>query len=289
MKILLIGGASQLGVDLLRNNTLHEIIAPDQAALDIRLREMISSVVNDTRPDLVINAVAFHDVPLCESDPSSSFAINCVAVRDLAIASKRVGAGFISLSTDYVFDGEKHASYLEDDKPAPLQMFGISRLAGEYAALSAAPDGVWIIRTCGLYGLSDPPAGINNFVDQRIHEARTNAALVMGSDQIVSPTYSHDLSLAMLQFIELASRPPGVYHLVNEGKCSWYEFTRAIYEIMGITAQVKPIDRSGGSGGLKRPLYSALSNTKARALGIVLPSWKSGLERYLREKYGQTT
>jgi len=107
----------------------------------------------------------------------------------------------------------------------------------------------------------------------------------MGSDQIVSPTYTHDLSKAVLQLIEHPQRKPGIYHLVNEGKCSWYELTKAIYEIMGFTVNVTPLDRGGKSGDMRRPLFSALANTKARALGISLPHWRDALERYLKEKY----
>jgi dTDP-4-dehydrorhamnose reductase len=243
-------------------------------------------VLNDYRPEAVVNTVAFDDVPLCETDPANAFMINCAAVRDLAVACRGLGAVFVTFSTDYVFDGEKKALYEEDDKPAPLQMYGISRLAGEFAALSVAPENTMIIRTCGLYGVTDAQARGVNFVDKRIEDAQSQAPLPMGGDQIVSPTYTRDLSKAVLQLIEHPGRTPGIYHLVNEGKCSWYEFTKAIYEIMGFTVAIKPVDRSGKSGGIRRPLYSALANTRARKLGIILPPWRNGLERYLLEKHG---
>lgn len=107
----------------------------------------------------------------------------------------------------------------------------------------------------------------------------------MGGDQVVSPTYTHDLSKAVLRLIEHPQRTPGVYHLVNEGKCGWYAFTKAIFEIMGLTVKLNPMDRSGKSGDMKRPLYTALANTKARALGIMLLPWRDALERYLVKKY----
>jgi dTDP-4-dehydrorhamnose reductase len=285
MKILLIGKSGQLGSDILRNNIHHRISAPDRAGLDICSREMINAVIDDYRPEVVINTTSFHDVPLCEADPLGAFMMNCVAVRDLAIACDRIGSLFVTFSTDYVFDGEKRAAYEEDDKPAPLQLYGVSRLAGEYAALSAASANTIIIRTCGLYGNSGSSSTRANFVDQRIQDAKSHASLVMGGDQIVSPTYTHDLSKAVFRLIEHPQRTPGVYHLVNEGKCSWYEFTKAIFEIMGITIKLNPMDRSGKSGDMKRPLYTALANTKARALGIMLPPWRDALERYLVEKY----
>ncbi|HTF99103.1 MAG TPA: dTDP-4-dehydrorhamnose reductase [Nitrospirota bacterium] len=287
MRILLIGKAGQLGSDILQNNVRHEIIAPDQDSCDIRSRAMVNVVFDQYRPDMVINTVDFHDVPFCENDPATAFSMNCVAVRDMAAACNNVGSLFVTFSTDYVFDGEKKASYVEDDKPAPLQMYGISRLGGEYAAMAAAPGRAMIIRSCGLYGLSDKKRGGKNFVDQRIADAESGQVQEMGGDQVVSPTYSHDLSTAVLQLIEHPEFAPGVYHLVNEGKCSWYEFTKAIYDIMGFNVRMKPVDRSGKAGDLNRPLYSALANTKARSLGILLPPWRDALQRYLIAAYGK--
>jgi len=285
VKILLIGKTGQIGSDILRNNENHQIYAPDRASFDICSRDMINAVINDYLPDAVINTASFHDVPQCEADPVRAFTVNCVAVRDLAIACSRVDSLFVTFSTDYVFDGEKQAAYQEDDNPSPLQLYGISRLAGEYAAMSAASGNTIIIRTCGLYGISGSLSSGANFVDQRIQDAKARASMVMGGDQIVSPTFTHDLSKAVLQLIEHSERTPGVYHLVNEGKCSWYEFTKAIFEIMELKVKLNPMDRSGKIGDMKRPLYTALANTKARALGIMLPPWRDALARYLVKKY----
>ncbi len=284
MKILLIGKTEQLGADILRHHTHHEFFAPDLTSMDACSPESVSSVIDDYQPEVVINTAALSDVPLCERDPARAFAVNCVAVRDLAMACSRIGALFVTFSTDYVFDGEKKASYLENDKPAPLQMYGISRLAGEYAALSAAAEHAIIIRSCGLYGKGSEASDNRNFVDQRIKDAQSQRAFEMGGDQVVSPTYTQDLTKAVLTLIDHPRRAPGIYHLVNEGKCSWYEFTKAIYDIMGLTVKVKPVDRSGKGGLINRPLYSALANTRARELGIVLPAWRNALERYLHEK-----
>lgn len=286
MKILLIGKTGQLGGDILRNNTQHEIFAPDRGELDIQSRDAIVSVINSYRPDVVINTAAFHNVPQCETEPETAFRVNCIAVRNLASACDGIGVLFVTFSSDYVFSGEKGTPYKEEDIPGPLQLYGITRLAGEYAALSAARQHTLVIRTCGLYGTSGAQSKGGNFVDKRIEDAKTQTSLEMGSDQIVSPTGTHDLSKAVLQLIEHPKKEPGVYHLVNEGECSWYEFTKAIYEIMGLPVRVIPVDRKGRSGDMRRPLYSALANTKARPLGIVLPPWWDALERYLKGKYG---
>lgn len=282
MKILLIGKTGQLGGDLLRNNPGHEIHAPAREELDLANREAIRHKLAEVAPDVVINTAAFHNVPLCETAAENAFLINCVAVKNLAEACRKLGALIVTFSTDYVFGGEKRTPYREDDQPHPLQMYGISRVAGEYAAMAAAPDNSIIIRTCGLYGRSGARSKGGNFVDNRIAEALTHDTLEMGCDQVVGPTSTDDLSRAVLRLIEHPQKQPGIYHLVNEGECSWYEFTKAIYEIAGLAVTVKPVDRGGLSGEMRRPLYSVLANTKAKELGIEMPSWRDALERYIR-------
>ncbi len=288
MKILLIGKTGQLGGDILRNNRAHDIIAPDRKELDIQSSGSINAAIERYAPDIVINTAAFHNGPQCETDPATAFLVNCVAVRNLAAACSRIGALFVTFSSDYVFGGEKRRPYHEDDKPAPLQIYGMSRLVGEHAALSTAPGLAIVIRTCGLYGASGAQSKGGNFVDKRIQDAQALTTLEMANDQTVSPTSTHDLSKAVLKLIEHPGKTPGIYHMVNEGECTWYEFTRAIYEIMGLTVTVKPVDRGGRSGDMRRPLYSALANTKARVLGIVLPRWRDALEWYLKGKYSKT-
>lgn len=286
MKILLVGKTGQLGGDILKNGVKHEIYAPGRDVLDIASKEVIESVIRNYKPSVVINTAAFHNVPLCEIDSDKAFQINCVAVRNLAVACRQSAALLITFSSDYVFGGEKRTPYLEDDKPAPLQIYGISRVAGEFAAMSAAPDNSIIIRTCGLYGISGARSKGGNFVDNRIEDAKTHTTLEMACDQVVCPTYTDDLSKAVLQLVEHRELERGIYHLVNEGECTWYEFTDAIYDIMGLTIEVRPVDRRGLSGEIRRPLYSVLANTKAKKLGITLTHWRDGLERYLRKKYG---
>jgi dTDP-4-dehydrorhamnose reductase len=287
MKILLIGRTGQLGSDLLRNNRMHEVYAPSEEQLDITVESAIDREIGGFRPDVVINTAAFHDLPVCEAEPAQAFKVNCTAVRDLARACAGVGALFVTFSTDYVFGGEKRTPYTEDDRPSPLQMYGISKLAGELAALSAAPDRCIVIRTCGLYGrVGAYGKGGANFVDKRIEDARLSTVLEMGSDQVVSPTCTDDLSRAIFRLIEHPALTPGIYHVASEGACTWYEFTLAIYEIMQIEMRVIPVDRQGLTGAMRRPLYSALANTKAAAMGIALPHWRDSLMQYLMGKYG---
>lgn len=286
MKILLIGRTGQLGGSILADPRGHEIHAPGRDELDLESRDSCERVIADLRPDVVINTAAFHNVPECEVEPLRAFAVNCRAVRDLAAACKAMDARLITFSSDYVFGGEKRTPYGEDDCPGPLQMYGISRLSGELAALATAPDYALVVRTCGLYGMSGATSKGGNFVDKRIADARAGGPLQMACDQTVAPTYTDDLAAAVLQLIEHPQAGPGIYHLVNEGECTWFEFTRAIYDLMGMPVDLQPVDRGGMSGGMRRPLYSVLANTRGRTLGITLPHWKDALSRYLHGKYG---
>jgi dTDP-4-dehydrorhamnose reductase len=284
MKILLIGRTGQLGGDLLRNGAGHEIVAPERAELDIVRPEQIRRAIEQHRPQLVINCAAFHNVPLCEEQPEQAFRINCTAVRDLAAACRESDVRLITFSSDYVFGGDakRRTPYGEEDLPRPLQVYGISRLAGEHAALSSAPEHAVVIRTCGLYGSSGARSKGGNFVDGRVADGRAGKTIEMAMEQTVAPTSTADLSKAVLALAAQARLAPGIYHLVNEGECSWYELTAAIVEVLRLPAKVVPVDRGGVSGRMRRPLYSVLANDKARRLGITLAPWRDALERYLR-------
>ncbi len=284
MKILLIGATGQLGGDLARNNPGHEIVAPGREELDLARHGEAGRSIEKLRPDTVINCAAFHNVPKCEEEPAQAFLVNCVAVRDLAAACAAQGARFITFSSDYVFGGPRSEPWREDDKPAPLQVYGISRLAGELAALANAPQQAVVIRTCGLYGRSGARSKGGNFVDGRVADARAGKRIEMASEQVVAPTSTDDLSRAVFALLE-KSPPPGLYHLVNEGACSWYEFTREIVRLAGGKSEVVPVDRGGRTGNMRRPLYSVLANTRARALGVTLRPWREALADYLRAKY----
>ncbi len=285
MKTLLIGRTGQLGGDLVRLNRDLDLVAPGRGELDITQPAQIAAAMARHRPGLVINCAAFHNVPLCEERPEEAFRVNCVAVRDLAVACREAGARFVTFSSDYVFGGDRRTPYGEDDLPGPVQMYGITRLAGENAALAAAPEHAIVVRTCGLYGASGARSKGGNFVDGRVADARAGKTIEMAMEQTVAPTSTDDLAKAVLALVQAPGAAPGIYHLVNEGQCTWYELTRAIVDILGLQAKVIPVDRGGRTGSMRRPLYSVLANNKARGLGIVLPPWRDALQRYLGRKH----
>jgi dTDP-4-dehydrorhamnose reductase len=276
-----------LGGDLLKNRGVHEVFAPGRDAVDLRRPAEIASVIAGWAPHVVINCAAFHNVPLCEQQPEEAFLINCVDLRELATVTRAAGARLVTFSTDYVFGGSgQRTPYVETDVPQPVQIYGISRLAGELAARAVAPDSTFIIRTCGLYGEQHSQSKGGNFVDRRVLEARAGQHIEMACEQVVTPTYCDDLSRAVWRILEHPDAAAGIYHLTNEGECSWYEFARAIFELTGHSPAVTPVDRGGMSGTMRRPLYSVLANTRARALGITLRPWRAALTAYLRVKWG---
>lgn len=287
--ILLIGATGQLGGSLLSGEGANRIHAPLRTELDVTDVASVRHCIETYQPKIVINTAAFHNVPVCEEHAGRALEVNCVAVYRLAAICAEKNIRLVSFSTDYVFDGGQRHPYVEADLPAPIQMYGLSRVAGERAALAAAPRHAYVIRTCGLYGEQGAASKGGNFVDKRLADAQQNSSLDMSNDQVVSPTYTADLAQAVIRLIDHPDAEPGIYHLVNQGACTWAEFTSAIYEECGLSTQVNPVDRGGLTGSMRRPHYSVLANTRAASLGIELPHWRDALKRYLHRKGLRTT
>lgn len=287
--ILLIGASGQLGGSLLSGEGASRIHAPLHTELDITDVASVRHCIETYQPRILINTAAFHNVPVCEEQAGRALEVNCVAVYRLAAICAEKNIRLVSFSTDYVFDGVQSHPYVEADLPAPIQMYGLSRVAGEHAALAAAPRHAYVIRTCGLYGEQGAASKGGNFVDKRLADAQQNSSLDMSNDQVVCPTYTADLAQAVIRLIDHPDAKPGIYHLVNQGACTWAEFTSAIYEECGLSTQVNPVDRGGLTGSMRRPHYSVLANTRAASLGIELPHWRDALKRYLHRKGLRTT
>ena len=276
-RVLLLGGSGQLGTELRRQmGERWDITAPDRQALDMESAEAAGAAVRALRPDLVVNASALHLVDVCETHFDRALAINAVAVLELARASAAVGARFVTVSTDYVFDGGSRTPYRETDAANPIQCYGISQRAGERAALAAHPEGAFVIRSCGLYG-SAPSRQKGNFVVNRLADAAKGATIEVGSDLRCTPTAAGG---ALIQLLGVA--PAGLYHLTNTGDCDWATFTAEIYRLAGVRTRVVPVDRRGAYSPV-RPSYSVLDGGKAAAHGITLRDWQSALADYVTE------
>lgn len=293
MKLFIIGKTGQLGSDISKNATLsgYDVISPSRQEFDISTiinknnRKFINKLKNN-KPDIVINCAAYNNVPESEMNQLYSFNINCIAVKNMADICNQLNIEFISFSTDYVFDGKKGNPYIETDNPNPVNMYGLTKLSGEYASLIY--ENTTIIRTCGLYGLNSTSTknGKGNFIDNRIKDSKNNTSISIDCSQIVSPTYTKDLSKAVLELIDKKNKSYNLFHLVNEGFCTWYDLTKEVYNILNIDTEVIPVDRSiNNPNSVRRPLFSALKNTRAKKLGIILSHWREALRNYLEVKY----
>lgn len=284
MKILIFGKNGQLGQELLAQAAALgiEAIGVGHAECDIAKVDQVAMTLDKYRPEAVVNATAYNLVKEAEINIEEAFAINAFAVFRLAKLCSERGIRFVTVSTDYVFDGAKGAPYTEEDAPNPLQSYGLSKLAGELAARNANSDAL-IVRTCGVYGGSTGSAAKKgNFILYILKEAEILKELEVGSAQRVNPTFARHLSVAILKLL-LAKAEGGVYHLASIGDVSWAEFAEEIMKITrGRKMKIIPVPRRDFDL-VKVPLFSALKNVKAKNLGIELPDWREGLAEYLKD------
>lgn len=282
MRILVIGGSGQVGSELVRQAPpAHAVFAPPSSALDIADAGGVAAQLEETGAQVVVNCAAYHRVVECETHAEEAFRVNCVAIRDLARACRARGAKLVSISSDYVFDGVRAEPYREDDCPRPIQVYGITRRAGECAALAEHAEGAAIVRTSAVFGVARSRSRDGNFITKCVETARKTGRLEVAVENTISPTYAADLAAALLKLIGLPTFFPGVYHLTNEGTCSWFELARYAIQELKIKCDIVPVDRGSCSGAMLRPRQSVLSNTRAAALGVRLPAWEDAVSRFL--------
>jgi dTDP-4-dehydrorhamnose reductase len=275
MSILIVGARGMLGSDLLTSlGDASRVIGTDIEDCDITDREKTLEAIAALRPNWVINAAAYTQVDRCEEEKELAFAVNGEGAANLALACKAVQARLIHVSTDYVFDGTSRIPYREDDPVNPLSVYGQSKLQGE-SAVRALLDDVTIVRTAGLYG-----KGGVNFVNtiRRLAEERDELTVV--DDQWVSPTYSVDLGRAIGLLMRASAQ--GIFHVVNSGACTWYQFACRIVQWTGSRSTVTPITSTQLKRPAARPAFSVLSTRKyTEVTGGELRSWEDALTDYL--------
>jgi dTDP-4-dehydrorhamnose reductase len=278
--VLVTGGSGQLGSDLhglLRDSCT--VRAPTRAELDVTDDGAVAAVFERSRPAIVFNCAAFHNVEVCEREEYRSFEVNARAVKRLAERCTNAGARLVHLSTNYVFDGESEHAYAEDDRPSPRSIYAISKLAGEHAALAYCPDAL-VVRSSGLYGQHGSASKGGNFVQRMVARARDQGGLRMVADQRLTPTFTTDLADALIAAVEANVR--GLLHVTNSGSCSWHEFTLGIMEIAGLDVTVGAVQTVRSPGGADRPLNGVLSSARASDVGLpTLRHWREALEDYM--------
>lgn len=275
------GAYGQLGNALKRelaDDSTIQAIYTDADTLDLTDSMALSRFFEDNPVDMVINCAAYTAVDRAESDDLKAAAINTGAVGNLGQAAAKHGMKVIHISTDYVFSGENFRPYEENDEPYPQSIYGRTKLEGE-GLLTSFSNNAMIIRTAWLYSEFG-----NNFVKTMLRLADERDEINVVCDQIGTPTYAGDLARAIHQVIRHERWQPGIYHFTNEGVASWYDFTKAIFEITGKTTKVNPIRTTQYPTPAKRPSYSVLSKDKIKLnYGIEIPYWRDSLHRCIKE------
>jgi len=285
-KILLLGNSGQVGWELHRTLlTLGDLVALDYPQIDMADPDNIHRIMNEFKPNLIVNATAYTNVDKAETEPELAMAINAAGVRILAEQAKKVSAALIHYSTDYVFDGTKGEPYIEEDKPNPLNVYGETKLAGERAI--QAIDGAYLIfRTSWVYSLRRPC-----FVTKVLGWARQHETLHIVDDQISSPTWARTLAEATAQVIAQGQSDPvdyiankkGLYHLTSEGFCSRFIWAKAILDLdpnrqEQIVKDLLPAKSNQFPTPSARPPMSCLSSEKlSNKFDLKMQSWKKTL------------
>ena len=276
MNILITGCNGQLGneIQLLEESyPQHTYFNTDVAELDITDQMAIETFIEDYQIDGIVNCAAYTAVDKAEDNEELCTRLNAEAPAYLAASIGRRGGWMIQISTDYVFDGTQHTPYTEDADTCPNSVYGKTKLVGELNVQKFCEQSM-IIRTAWLYSTFG-----NNFVKTMIRLGREKPELGVIFDQIGTPTYAHDLAVAIFAVIEQGI-VPGVYHFSNEGVISWYDFTKAIHRIAGITTcHVRPLHTSEYPTPANRPHYSVLDKSKIKqTYGLEIPYWEESLE-----------
>ncbi len=281
--ILLLGASGQLGADLARALAGPRLVPLTRRELDVTDGPAVERTVARHRPAVVVNTAAVHRVDEIEGDPRAAFAVNALAVHQLARVAERHGARLVHFSTDYVFGGAGPGPFTEDAPPAPLNAYGVSKLAGELLVRGAGARHL-VVRSSGLYGVAGSSGKGGNFVETMLRLAGEGKPIRVVADQVLAPTYTADLAEAVARL--LAADPPGgVYHLANGGACSWFEFARRIFQRCGRTPDLAPTTTAAFGAPARRPANSVLVSARLATLGLPpLRPWPDALDAYLRAK-----
>lgn len=282
IRIAVIGANGQLGTDVVlafRENG-DQVSALTHADIEVASLESVSSTLRELRPDVVVNTAAMHHVENCERDPERAFAANALGPRNLAVIAHDIHAVLVHVSTDYIFDGNKGSPYVEEDAPRPLNVYGNTKLAGEYFVRSLL-DRYFVLRTSALYGHAPCRAkGGRNFIDLMLKLARERGEVKVVDSEVVSPTSTSALACQIVVLSRCDTY--GLFHATAEGSCSWYDFARYIFSLTNIAVNLKIAAPDEFPAKVARPKYSVLENRGLKRHGVnSLGPWQEDLAEYL--------
>jgi len=276
MRLVVTGGSGQLAHAIQRFCTNHEVLLPEEKELDLADPTAMARVIRELRPDVLVNAGAYTQVDLCETEPARAMQINGEAVGHLARICGETETLLVQISTDYVFDGRGQRPYLEEDPVGPVSMYGKSKLLGEQEARKAPQH--LILRTAWLYD-----AWGNNFLNTMLKLAAERPSLKVVDDQKGTPTTCRALARQIQAALDGGWR--GTVHATCAGETTWYGFAAEIFRQRGLGVDLQPCTTADFPRPAPRPAYSVLSGERRRSLGQdVMPPWKEALAEVLAEK-----
>jgi dTDP-4-dehydrorhamnose reductase len=280
-RVAVFGAGGQLGVELMREfaDCGYEVRGFERNHVDITDRARVETTVADLDPAVIVNAAAYNMVDIAESEPQAAFAVNGLAVRNLALAARQVDAFLVHFSTDYVFDGTAGRPYVETDTPHPLGAYAVSKLAGELYA-QAYLDRPLIIRTSGVFGPGGMKTNRGNFIELMLRLAKSPNPIRVVEDHFASPTYAPALAARTVEMV--AAKAYGVVHAGGGTAVSWYDFARTIFEAAGLKPELTPTNEREYRTPARRPRFSALKNQRMEELGFnPMPTLEVAVRDYL--------
>lgn len=276
MRVLVTGANGMLGRDLLSALAGRDVTPLGRADLDVTDAAAVAAAVRGH--DLVVNCAAYTKVDDAETHEDAAYAVNATGPANLAAACAESGARLVTISTDYVFDGNATEPYAEDLPRDPINAYGRTKAAGEELALEAHPTGTYVVRTAWLYGAHGP-----NFAQTMLNLAKTKDTWSVVADQLGQPTWTADLAAQIVALVD-ADAPAGIYHGTNSGEATWYEFARAVLEESGLDPdRITPTDSSSFVRPAARPSYSVLGHDAWTAAGLsAMRPWREALAEAVR-------
>jgi len=285
MKVAVLGANGQLGSDVCAafSQNGDDVAALTHADVELTSPSWVDAALSASRAEFIVNTAAMHHVEKCEADPSAAFAANAIGARNVGEWAKKAGATVAYVSTDYVFDGKKNSPYVESDVAAPLNAYGITKLAGEHYTAATCPRH-FVLRVSAIYGLRPCRAkGGLNFVELMLKLSRERDKLRVVDDEFVTPTPTAQIARQLVALSR--SKDYGLYHGTAEGSCSWYEFACEIFRATGTTIRLEKADPGEFPAKVQRPKYSVLENRALKAAHMnVFTDWRQGLDDYLQAR-----
>ncbi|OQY92533.1 MAG: dTDP-4-dehydrorhamnose reductase [Sphingobacteriales bacterium UTBCD1] len=282
MKVAVVGANGQLGADLVEIfSSGHDVTGLTHADIEITNIDSVRKVLPSIKPDILINTAAYNKVPDAEINSAEAFQINAAGPLNLAKICTEENIRFIQYSTDYVFDGRKNSPYTEKNLPNPLNVYGNTKLSGEYFSLNYC-DRSFVVRVSGIYGKIPSRSKGNNFITSILKAAKEKPEVKVVNDEVLTPTPTKWIAKNTLALAQTEAY--GLYHMSCDGAVSWYEFAKTIWDELKIKTPLHPSSVNDFPQNVKRPFYSVLENHNLKSLGIdQMPDWKKALVEFLKE------